>query len=124
VTGSLLIEVHDDYFVRTDQEFSVTRTEVDPERLDYPCCDASQIKPRFYLAICSEAPLPRFADDLMLDNHGQLETVLQIINKGLTQNSVLVADLQAEIERKNEGLARNSAVIAELEAQIAGNNGK
>ncbi|MEP7288886.1 MAG: methyltransferase domain-containing protein [Chloroflexota bacterium] len=91
VIGSVLAESSDDRFIEKDQAYHPTITEIDSAQLEYPAQIESTLKPRYYLAVCSDAALPTPNASLMLDNK------MALYNSLVIKNMAYIATLEKEL---------------------------
>lgn len=99
IAGSLLTTGDDGFLARDGQLCSISVTAIDPEAADYPLSVESSVEPRYFVAVCSQAPLPRISNDLMLDNNERLTKVMVSAAASLGgMDHAVVADLQTVLQ--------------------------
>jgi len=118
MANSMIAEVVGEYILRERKTCDVQITAIDDARIEYPVSVQSDLRPRYYVAICSNKELGETPDNLMVDNqstllHSFVEHHRQL-PKLLDENAHLQA-LQVDTDQQVQTL------IADMqEAQLAG----
>ena len=118
MANSMIAAVAGEYILRERKTCDVQITAIDDARIEYPVSVQSDLRPRYYLAVCSNKELGEIPDNLMVDNQSILLRSFVEHHRGwprlLDENAHLQA-IQVDTDRQVQTL------IADMqEAQPAG----
>jgi hypothetical protein len=107
-----------DYFLSPNQPCRLAVTAVDPHQLSYPLQAASTFPPHYYIAVCSDRPLPASPDSVLVDVQLRLwKDLLQQVPREAVMRS-LMEPLRRRLQATQIELQQAKRELALLRAQL------
>ncbi len=121
-SDSLIAPVVDDRLTLHDGDCEIVATAVDATNIDYPICPDGVLSPRYFIAICSDHPLPQIMSSVMVDVKEALsrsETqALRDAQQTLDTQAAEIATLSAKVDFLSQNVQDSARTALINQAEI------
>jgi O-antigen biosynthesis protein len=125
IASSVIASSQGEWFIGSEERLTPLPTEIDGTNLDYPLASQSELQPKYYVALCSDAALPTTSGSLLIDNQDAALRAFRRYRQDwgeLRQRCVSleaqVEELSAQFSRAQRDLAASAALTAELRHRL------
>ncbi|MHB8644360.1 MAG: class I SAM-dependent methyltransferase, partial [Thermomicrobiales bacterium] len=121
LAGSIIAHATGEYLLSDGHACQLAATAIEAARLDYPVDVRPAVRPRYFIALCSDGALPPVATQFMVDNNEALWKSFTL-NRALlaerTREYTLLEEQQAQREQEQTRLAQEQGRLEEQQAQL------
>jgi len=118
VGGSFITSTHGDDFLREGESCALTLTEFNRDQLEYAPVPRGSGEPRYYIAVCSDVPLPPPSSALMVDTRHMMRQQLEAAWDQTRARDEQLEAAYATLKDRDEQLEAAYATLKDRDEQL------